>query len=161
MQPQYRRPISRTGSMYVCAHPYSSVPRPCSGDHSHAPACIFPPLSCPQLRWQRHQPHSPPATHPGIAPKSELSPPLSSSHPITMGSPSLNISQTHLLPHFTLPPPSPLPPQRKGLSCLLSSGLACSPPPPTLHTVAIRATFPSPQSDLHLKPFQEAWPSRM
>lgn len=47
MQPQYRRPISRTGSMYVCAHPYSSVPRPCSvitHVHLHAfPSLILSP----------------------------------------------------------------------------------------------------------------------
>lgn len=67
-----------------------------------------------------------------------LSFPLSPSHPLPIVSQFLNISQTHLLP--VLPHPHP-------------SWLAVL-PPPTLHTVATRMTFPSHKFDLTPAPLK-------
>lgn len=119
-----------------------------AGTCMHFPPNLSPPHSGGGTSHADPQPHTPALL------QSPFPLPLPSSHPITMGSQSLSISQTHLLPSL-----APTPPRTK-VSAAPRPPARC-PPPPALHTAAIRATFPSHPSDLHLEPFQEARPSRM
>lgn len=118
---------------HVCTHVHMC---PCQGEH----LCAYAHISLPLLSLTQaggsisHTVSSQiPRHHSWV-----LSSPLSPSHSLTTVGQCLNISQSHLLP--VLPHPD--------------SSQRAVPPPPTLHTVATRITFPSHKFDLTRAPLK-------